>query len=558
MSMSAHGRKLIPVWVFSAGLLWAATLLLIGCDYFSSSKGGAPDGAAGGKQSAPQHSQKSAAKEAGHAHSSAPSKPPLDGWPEPRGVLVISGEQHGYIEPCGCTELQSGGLARRADFIRKIEKRGWPVVGLELGGTVDVEALQRRGLQTWFKFQTLLAALKDMNYAALGLGPGELKIPLDRLLTTNNFSASELPAMVSANTVVEGFEDYGPANSRLVEVGDVRIGVVSIIGDSYQKKVFPEGSDVGIHFTEAEAAVRESLQSLQEQQPDLLVLLSHASVAESRELATKFPKFNVVVTAGGPEDPAPEPEHVGETMFLKVGRKGKHVGALGIYSDSAKQPLRFELVNLDKDRFDTDPRMRQHMRDYQELLEREQEQVFADMAAASHPKTLETGATYVGAAKCGECHTKAYEKWLETPHSGGYQSLIDGREGEVDPIPRVYDPECLACHVTGWDPENKLRYAGGFLTEQLAQSEGKPHLFEMLKDQQCENCHGPGSRHVAFEEGTAEGTEEEATAARKAMWIGKEESLQSFCIRCHDTDNDPHFPGHEEEYWEQIAHPWRD
>ena len=36
-------------------------------------------------------------------------------WPKPKLAFAITGQQHGYIEPCGCTGLanQKGGMARR-------------------------------------------------------------------------------------------------------------------------------------------------------------------------------------------------------------------------------------------------------------------------------------------------------------------------------------------------------------------------------------------------------------------------------------------------------------
>ena len=59
-------------------------------------------------------------------------------WPQPRAVIVVTGELDGYIEPCGCTgkENQKGGLSRRQNFLRAIEAAGWPVVAVDLGGQV--------------------------------------------------------------------------------------------------------------------------------------------------------------------------------------------------------------------------------------------------------------------------------------------------------------------------------------------------------------------------------------------------------------------------------------
>jgi len=41
-------------------------------------------------------------------------------WPKPELALLVSGEQHGYFEPCGCTANQMGGMARRADLLSKM------------------------------------------------------------------------------------------------------------------------------------------------------------------------------------------------------------------------------------------------------------------------------------------------------------------------------------------------------------------------------------------------------------------------------------------------------
>ena len=48
--------------------------------------------------------------------------PPFKDWPKPKAVIVCSGMQMGYIEPCGCSgkENQKGGLSRRASLLEKL------------------------------------------------------------------------------------------------------------------------------------------------------------------------------------------------------------------------------------------------------------------------------------------------------------------------------------------------------------------------------------------------------------------------------------------------------
>src|SRR6188768_2280077 len=55
----------------------------------------------------------------------AESPPLFSGWPKPKVALVLTGQQMGYLEPCGCTGLenQKGGLARRHTLIRELSEQ---------------------------------------------------------------------------------------------------------------------------------------------------------------------------------------------------------------------------------------------------------------------------------------------------------------------------------------------------------------------------------------------------------------------------------------------------
>ena len=56
-------------------------------------------------------------------------------WPnrKPVFVLLLSGQQHGYLQPCGCSPIQYGGLERRFTFMERLKKeRGWQFVSFDL------------------------------------------------------------------------------------------------------------------------------------------------------------------------------------------------------------------------------------------------------------------------------------------------------------------------------------------------------------------------------------------------------------------------------------------
>ncbi|MEZ6047887.1 MAG: cytochrome c family protein [Planctomycetaceae bacterium] len=254
-----------------------------------------------------------------------------------------------------------------------------------------------------------------------------------------------------------------------------------------------------------------------------------------------------MLTAKSAEDPDPRAVPIGESgrIMVKVGQKGKNVGVLGYYPD-AEEKLRWELIDLDNRRFKNDPSMAEHMQSYQDNI------AFEDLVNTEPAITHPSGYTFVGAKKCGMCHTKAYEKWKTSKHAHGFETLSVGRPGqEATWISRIHDPECLSCHVTGWEPQENIRFASGFTDEEKSPE---------LKGQQCENCHGPGSKHLELEglwKNSPESADKnEVDKLRREMHLDKQTVEKNVCSKCHDHENSPKF--NLEEYWEKVKHPYRD
>ena len=196
--------------------------------------------------------------------------------------------------------------------------------------------------------------------------------------------------------------------------------------------------------------------------------------------------------------------------------------------------------------------MVEHMRFYQELLK--ERDLVASEPAIDHPRptpSLEAN-PYVGVKVCGECHKSALEVWKTSKHANATESLKTGRPEQTKPfINRMFDPECICCHVTGWDPQKVIRYKSGYADEKST-----PHLT----GQQCENCHGPGGRHTELERLVAK--EQKVTdnvkAWRKYLRLNKKTAFD-LCVKCHDPDNDPKFKTETfDDYWEEIDHPGKD
>jgi hypothetical protein len=454
--------------------------------------------------------------------------PIFEKWPKPKLALVFSGAQQGYIEPCGCAGLenQKGGLSRRHQLLKQLARNGWPVAAFDAGGLV-----KRFGKQQELKLAASVDSLNTMGYKAVTFGGEDLRFELTELI-----SAVTVAPFVATNAALAGFEEELP-RFRIIEAGGMRIGVLAVLGADEQRKV----RNPDVVFKPAEATITQVLPEVKKEQCDKLILLAHTTLKEANELAEKFGDFAYVVTTGGADEPPAEPQKIGkQTQLIEVGHKGMYCVVVGLY-DSARTPERYQRVPLDA-RFGESQEMHQLMVSYQDQLK---ELGFAglNVRPATHPK----GQQFVGSATCGECHTKAYEVWKNTPHAHATETIV-----KLSP-PRHYDPECLSCHATGWDPQGYTPFKSGYLELKQAQLHGNG----------CENCHGPGSKHAAVEAGELDVTPKEQTALRAGMRVTKAEmndkkgsTNKMTCMQCHDVDNSPDYNW--DVYWPQVEHVGKD
>jgi hypothetical protein len=445
-------------------------------------------------------------------------------WPAPKLAIVVTGRQDGYLEPCGCAGLDRmrGGLSRRQTMIESLRAKGWPLVLVDVGGIT-----KRPGPQALLKFRVSVEALTDMGYDAIGLGMAELRFPAAELLTLVADEEGRPSRFLSANVGL-----FGPAGQvlpqhRVIQAGGVKLGVVSILGNHYQREIH----NPDVEMTDPQAAL---VRLVDELRPacELMVLLAHATQEESVALARRFPQFDVVVTADGPPVPPAEPIRIAgsQTLLVEVGEKVKDAVVLGWFDRPGRQ-MRYQRVPLDA-RFAPADRMQARLAGYLDEL-RQVGLEGLGVRPLPHPRRRIQG-DFVGSEECGNCHEAEYDVWKKSGHAGATRTLVG-----LDP-PRQFDPECLACHVTGWHPQAGFPYQSGYL--------GLPSTPK-LAGVGCENCHGPGGAHVAAEAGVNKTRQQELQAA---MRLSKAEAKRLVCGRCHDVSNSPDFEF--EAYWPEVAH----
>ena len=445
--------------------------------------------------------------------------PIFQSWPDPKLAIVITGRQEGYLEPCGCAGLDrmKGGMSRRHSMFEDLRGRGWPVVGLDVGGIA-----RGFGRQAERKFHIMVAGMQKMKYDAMALGRTDVALPAGDLL------ADDAP-FLSANVAPFGFDAELTPRMKIIERGGLRLGVTGVLGKSFQRGV----NNPDLEMIAPEKGL-EAVVPVLKQRADYLVLLAHADMKETLELAAKFPDFDLVVTAGGAPEPPSKPARIegSNALLIEVGEKGMDAIVLGMYDD-AKRPVRYQRVPLDS-RFPGTAEMKALLTAYQDDLKRSGWSGL-DIKALPHPQKDLNG-PFVGSKKCQDCHEESYKVWKKSGHAQAYATLAG-----LDP-PRQYDPECISCHVVGWNPQNYYPYEGGYTS-----IEETPHLIDVG----CESCHGPGGAHVAAESGSDEALQ---LRLQEAMIVTKEESRQRQCFTCHDGDNSPDFKEHFDEYWALVEH----
>ena len=453
---------------------------------------------------------------------SGPSGKLFAQWPDPKAVLIVSGEMDGYLEPCGCTMGQMGGLIRRYGLVQRMKAQGLPHALVDLGGLTKDPTGARGGFeQAKIKFGIALKALAAFPYGAIALGADDFKVGVGEAFAQFLNGLDGPTKLVSANLVPgPGFEAVVQPHV-VVEAGPLKLGVTAVLDPAAIQKLSDPDKDALIPAVKRPDEVLPATLKDLEARSDYQVLLVQAPPEEARRLAKAYPGFDVVVATSEAPDPEADPQTVndGRTMIVNVGRRGKYVGAVGFFDG---KPPRYHRLGL-TERFDgMGGEVKKIIEDeYRGLLK-------AVGTVEGFPRHDfvggAPGAKFAGAESCKTCHPNTYLKWASTKHARAFESL------EHDPKPDViYDAECITCHTTGFE------YTSGWKSAAATPN---------LKGNQCENCHGPASRHVEAPDDLA---------FRNALKLTAEQADKNrLCLKCHDDDNSPKF--NFATYWPQVIH----
>jgi hypothetical protein len=413
----------------------------------------------------------------------SPSSAPYRNSTAPDVLTVfLTGNELGTLKPCGCSGGQLGGLARRSAVLNTAEPGKRMIV--DTGSFVKTD-----GEQDQIKFQILVDAYGLLGYDLLHLT--EQDVEMAKMLGL-------LEQMGSAFGII--------SSPRIADVN---------VPAKFTKKLEHKQTTVAVTVAAFDPA------GPVEQVAELFGTKGGAQTVNILILNECNPAIIDTIVATGTVDCLVCPSETDEAgligepdkspLVVSVGLYGKHVGKLQIRGDEKGDglDLAFTAVDVTEDLPPADSLVELY-KDYQQFVKA------AELLERYPRYPLSDGLKYVGSEVCGACHDHdyAYEKWSTKAHADAYATLVKAGT--------QYDPECVVCHVVG------MEYETGFVSEQKTGH---------LKNVGCENCHGPGSKHIGnpTEEPPGEPT--------------------SDCEDCHTPEHSGEFE--RESYMKKIVH-WKE
>lgn len=479
----------------------------------------------------------------------------------PTARLVLLTDVAGALEPCGCTKDQLGGIGHFGAWVKRSRGPGFVAAAGPLF-FMDAELDPQRGDQDRAKADAMARVLAQLDFAAFAPGKNDW--------STGAVGLAELARQSGATAIVEMTQQHDPPLSlsvvREVRGTPLRIGFVG----------YGQSSESGLGGS-AEEVVRRGVEQAKSQGANVLIALAAVGRGEAKRIADAVPELTAVVVGstksnGDANTTTPESERIGNVLIAQSANHLQSAMVLDLYLREPAQPgriIRFadatgaalanrrhdllariddlhdklaawerdrsvsaediaarrrdlerleaERASLDsaptpasgsfyrysseeiRESLGLDPAIETELSGYYKAVNEHNRVAFADRL----PQPPARGAAhYVGVEVCSSCHQAARRVWDGTQHAHAYATLSSQF--------KEFNLDCVSCHVTGYD-----KPGGSTVTH-----------VELLRDVQCEVCHGPGSKHAA-------NPEEDGTIMSSPS--------PSLCLDCHHPPHVEHF-----------------
>lgn len=458
--------------------------------------------------------------------------------------LVLVGNVAGALEPCGCTPDQLGGLDHLGALLARARAETPSLALLAVGSTIFADGALHgdSATQDRWKAETIASGLRMLRLTAWAPGHADFADGTESLA---RHAAASGAALLSAS-----LQGAPTRASTLVELGPVRLGIVGLSLPAEGGAALPNGVTAAAE-PELPQLLRPELARLLVAGANVVVGLAAMPRGAALRVAERLPELDLLAIADpagagllddepllptlvGPTLVVQGPNHLQRAVVVDVvwdtaAERGgsrtrlRDLGGIARASEIANlsrrarelelrlgewqrtatvtatdlaarrrdlEALRRQLSELEqaeqtpaagsglryvereiRESLGTDDAVTERMTSYYRRVNDHNRELFA----GREPPAVRAGEQrYVGQDACtASCHVPARRFCDTRPHARAYETLRrDHKE---------YNLECVGCHVTGYE-----KPGGATVTHN-----------ELLRDVQCEECHGPGSDHVA-------------------------------------------------------------
>jgi hypothetical protein len=404
---------------------------------------------------------------------------------------VYTGNLLAELKPCGCAkEEDQGGIERRMQYLNDIRKNYPDLLLVDTGDHFKEPTRQGK-----LKAETLMKATEKMKYDAVALGERDL-------VYGSQFLQSHSIPFVAGNIELETLP---LPKSRIKKFKNgLNVAILSVVDPG----LFYLKNHAGLKIPNPDQVVSQEILRIKKSNSiDLIILLTHMEKEKALKYLNKE-GVDIVINghiANETDTVDMKPVYNAGKVFVQASPRGQKMGEMHVRIDGTGQ-MSFEqrMVKLDSG-IKMDSEMVKLYESYNEKVEA----IFFESLAAKRNK--DKASVYAGDTVCKTCHPATHDIWSSSRHGKAYETLRK--------INKAFDPECLVCHVVGY---NTL---GGFISELDTPN---------LKNVQCEVCHGAGKKH----------------ASAPTPGFGKE--ARNACKNCHVKNHSPRF--NFTQYWPKIKH----
>lgn len=439
------------------------------------------------------------------------------------GIMFTYGVA-GYLEPCGCSAKQMGGLPQRA--YQLAEKRKTKDVL-----PIDGGYLVREGhIFDQLRFKVAMKMMKMMGYKAFGLSRYELQLPGQFL--DEQHKQSEIPYL-SANVLVTGKQtplvpesEFDEINLKLakiiksvptvlssnnqkepilyttpatiVEINGIKVGITCFTYPYYKDKVSKRYIIYSPAFT-LKSVVKELKKNC-----DYVVVISEGPFSQLKDTLDNNPDINLLLTGvdnGFEAGLGAVPNY--QFNWANSNDIGKH------FIFCAVQPNKNKFTNIITGEEIPDDKL---LKEYQQVYETEFKTKLK--ALFFNQDFVVPAFNYVSPSTCSSCHPSAYKVYKDSMHIKSVESL---KAKNLE-----YNPDCVGCHIV------------------IDEKNGEFHPII------CQTCHSK----ITTEHTTIAQSGKVPPKAVTDMTFSKEWCAQ----KCHNPENSQEFEAKYPEYIKKFFH----